>query len=59
MREGIDKQAPTCALVQIRLHRQQPGHLAPEVNCSPTFEHSTPVTARMVRELSADIISHR
>lgn len=27
-----------------------------EINCSPTFEQSTPITTRLVRELSEDII---
>lgn len=27
-----------------------------EINCSPTFEHSTPITSALVRALSADIV---
>lgn len=27
-----------------------------EINCSPTFEHSTPVTAQLVRDVSEDVI---
>eukprot|EP00892_Ulva_mutabilis_P008450 jgi/Ulvmu1/5978/UM026_0102.1 len=27
-----------------------------EINCSPTFEHSTPITSALVRGLSADIV---
>lgn len=27
-----------------------------EVNCSPTFEHSTPITSRLIKQLSEDII---
>jgi hypothetical protein len=27
-----------------------------EINCSPTFEHSTPITTRLIRELSEDVI---
>jgi hypothetical protein len=51
VREGTtNKQANLCAGADTTFWSTATGHLAPEVNCSPTFEHSTPVTARMVRE---------